>query len=169
MLHPDPVDLQDDTHTLKVQLLRARYAVRVAESLYQALKLSPHARLTDATDDDRSACLQAGEEAVMRVVDGELRDAAEYFAANAFYGSLGDLPAGTRVNKVKDFAEALRAQARFLRGMYPAAIDHYRRLVRQDKAAIRAAREQQTADPLASVHPIIAGAIRPFLVGKDGQ
>jgi hypothetical protein len=133
-------ETQADAATLNVQLLRSKYAVDVAEALYRAHKLSSHARLTDVPPtENRIHFYQIADAAVMLCVDEELREAAELYAAEALFGPLSALPAAQRVNKVRDMAQAIRAFLRFLRGTYPAALEHYRHRVRNDRAAMKAA------------------------------
>jgi hypothetical protein len=154
-----------DAQTLSVQLLRTRYAIAVAEALYRAAKLSPHAVLSDIpVGESRTHFLTIAEAAVMLACDEELRECAELYAAEALFGPLNALSPGERLNKVRATRHALRAYQNFLTGAYPSALAHYRKLVKADRAALATTRA--AFDRGLSIGQSI---VRRFFPSQDGK
>lgn len=142
--------IEGDRTDLNLQLLRAQYAERVAEALYQASKLSKHAYLGDAPPAEPiSHFRDIAESAVMMVCDESLRLSADYYATSCVCADEGlvleTLPVKERVRMVRNWRTGLGGWLRMLRGMYPAGFQKYRELAATDRAHIKAMAQARVA------------------------
>jgi hypothetical protein len=135
---------------------RANLANDVALALYRADRLSKRAEFDDIPHAVRSTYQQIAEAAVLMVADPELREAADYFAAEMLQSEYGEsvlstLPLKQRIKLVRDAQLIVRRFLAFVRGEWPRAVDVYKQLAKDDKAEILAlneARAHSAVQPL---------------------